>query len=171
MPVSKVIYGVDTLIDLTADTIMADKLRTGYTAHKADGELITGTLNTAAIEPYVYDLNCGWVGPGNGVWTYENPTNTYVDMYEVTEGHSYFFTWGATTGTRGRMMFTTVDLSTVTSGKVTGTAVNTSGYDNPTAYKNLIYTPSSDGYLVVSKDNVGVAGIKTYLYDRTASWL
>lgn len=84
MPVSKVIYGANTLIDLTADTVTAEHIEVGYTAHKADGELITGTLNTAAIEPYVYDLNCGWVGPGNGVWTYENPTNTYVDMYEVT---------------------------------------------------------------------------------------
>ena len=43
MAISKVIYGGDTLIDLTADTITADKLKKGYTAHSADGELITGT--------------------------------------------------------------------------------------------------------------------------------
>lgn len=42
MAVSKVIYGGDTLIDLTADTIKADKLLTGYTAHGADGEVING---------------------------------------------------------------------------------------------------------------------------------
>ena len=45
MAVSKVIYGGDTLIDLTADTIKADKLLTGYTAHGADGEKITGTCD------------------------------------------------------------------------------------------------------------------------------
>lgn len=43
MAISKVIYGGDTLIDLTADTITADKLKKGYTAHGADGEVINGT--------------------------------------------------------------------------------------------------------------------------------
>lgn len=43
MAISKVVYGGDTLIDLTADTIKADKLLKGYTAHGADGEPITGT--------------------------------------------------------------------------------------------------------------------------------
>ena len=41
--VSKVIYGGQTLIDLTNDTVAADKLLTGYTAHGADGEVVTGT--------------------------------------------------------------------------------------------------------------------------------
>lgn len=41
--VSKVIYGNQTLIDLTADTVEANKLLTGYTAHGADGAPITGT--------------------------------------------------------------------------------------------------------------------------------
>lgn len=43
MAVSKVIYGGDTLIDLTADTIKADKLLKGYTAHGSDGEQINGS--------------------------------------------------------------------------------------------------------------------------------
>lgn len=43
MAVSKVIYGGQTLIDLTNDTISADKLKKGYTAHGADGEVINGT--------------------------------------------------------------------------------------------------------------------------------
>ena len=45
MAISKVVYGGNTLIDLTADTITADKLKTGYTAHGADGEVITGTCD------------------------------------------------------------------------------------------------------------------------------
>ena len=40
---SKVIYGGQVLIDLTADSVVADKLLKGYTAHGADGEPITGT--------------------------------------------------------------------------------------------------------------------------------
>ena len=43
MAVSKVIYGGRTLIDLTADTVTADKILKGYTTHGANGELMTGT--------------------------------------------------------------------------------------------------------------------------------
>lgn len=43
MAKSKIIYGGQTLIDLTGDTIVADKLQKGYTAHGADGEPIEGT--------------------------------------------------------------------------------------------------------------------------------
>lgn len=45
MGVSKVVYGGETLIDLTPDTIKADKLLKGNTAHGADGEAITGTCD------------------------------------------------------------------------------------------------------------------------------
>ena len=44
MAYNKVIYGGNTLIDLTADTITADKLASGYTAHDASGALISGTM-------------------------------------------------------------------------------------------------------------------------------
>lgn len=43
MAISKVVYGGNTLIDLTADTIKKDKVLKGYTAHGADGEPIVGT--------------------------------------------------------------------------------------------------------------------------------
>jgi len=43
MAISKVIYGGQTLIDLTNDTVEASKLLQGITAHGADGEPITGT--------------------------------------------------------------------------------------------------------------------------------
>ena len=43
MAISKVIYGGKTLIDLTSDTVTAEKLLSGYTAHGADGEAIAGT--------------------------------------------------------------------------------------------------------------------------------
>lgn len=45
MAISKVIYGGNTLIDLTADTVAANKLLKDYTAHGADGEPITGTCD------------------------------------------------------------------------------------------------------------------------------
>lgn len=47
--VNKVVYGGTVLIDLTGDTVTADKVLTGYTAHDKSGETITGTCN--------YDVN------------------------------------------------------------------------------------------------------------------
>lgn len=43
MAINKVIFGGETLIDLSSDTVTADKVLTGYKAHGADGEAITGT--------------------------------------------------------------------------------------------------------------------------------
>lgn len=43
MAISKVVYGGNTLIDLTADTVVADKLLAGYKAHGADGVVIEGS--------------------------------------------------------------------------------------------------------------------------------
>ena len=40
---SKIIFGGQTLIDLTGDTVTAEQLAKGATAHGKDGELITGT--------------------------------------------------------------------------------------------------------------------------------
>lgn len=45
MAISKVIYGGETLIDLTADTVTADKLLVGFTAHGKDGEPINGACS------------------------------------------------------------------------------------------------------------------------------
>lgn len=47
--VNKVVYGGTVLIDLTGDTVTADKVLKGYTAHDKSGETITGTCN--------YDVN------------------------------------------------------------------------------------------------------------------
>ncbi len=41
--VNKVIVNGETKIDLTADTVVADKLAAGYTAHDKSGAVITGT--------------------------------------------------------------------------------------------------------------------------------
>lgn len=40
---SKIIYGGKVLMDLTSDTVTADKLLEGFTAHGKDGEPIEGT--------------------------------------------------------------------------------------------------------------------------------
>lgn len=45
MAINKVIYGGETLIDLTSDTVTADKMLTGYTAHDKSGAPVTGTCD------------------------------------------------------------------------------------------------------------------------------
>lgn len=44
MAVNKVIYGSDTVIDLTSDTVAANKMLSGTTAHDKSGALITGNI-------------------------------------------------------------------------------------------------------------------------------
>ena len=49
MAINKVVYGTDTLIDLTSDTVTADTLQQGTTAHDKAGNAITGTLVTKTV--------------------------------------------------------------------------------------------------------------------------
>lgn len=49
MAINKVVYGSTVLIDLTADTVTADKILTNFTAHDAGGNIIEGTCD--------YDVN------------------------------------------------------------------------------------------------------------------
>ena len=54
MAVNKVVLGEDTLIDLTADTVSADKLSKGVTAHDMAGEPIVGTMEAGAGKEYTF---------------------------------------------------------------------------------------------------------------------
>lgn len=49
MGVNKVIYGDETLVDLTGDTVTPQTLAEGTTAHGADGEPIVGTMPTDVV--------------------------------------------------------------------------------------------------------------------------
>lgn len=42
---NKIVYGSTVLIDLTADTVTADKILAGFTAHDQSGAVITGTCD------------------------------------------------------------------------------------------------------------------------------
>lgn len=54
MAANKVVYGDKILIDLTGDTVTEDTLLAGYTAHKADGTIITGTAFAGYPNEYVF---------------------------------------------------------------------------------------------------------------------
>lgn len=57
MAVNKVVYGGQTLVDLTADTVTPATLAKGVTAHNASGNKITGTMkaNTPTQFTNLYD--------------------------------------------------------------------------------------------------------------------
>lgn len=134
----------------------------GY--HNGSG-IITNAVHGGYLEPLVYDYNIGYVnGP---TWVYENPTQTYTDIYRARANHSYYVGIGGTVGTRFRAMFATVDVTQAT-GNVAGVSIRNT--NNPAPYSNAAYTAEEDGYIIVAKDNVGTSGLKSYVYDRTRSW-
>ncbi len=143
--------------------IVSGNIKSGVSILGVEGSF---SLSGAALTPYVYDLNRGYVN--NGVWYYESPTRNYVDLYQVFAGHRYFITLGATVGTRFRAMFTDVDLSVETSDITGETVINK---DSPSSQETLEYTATADGYLAILKTNNNKAGYKTYVYDATADWL
>lgn len=69
MPVNKVVFGDRTLIDLTSDTVSADKLAKGVTAHDKTGVQITGTMESggssekygATADTFLGDVNVSGV--------------------------------------------------------------------------------------------------------------
>ena len=49
MAVSKIVYDGRALIDLTADTVTADALLSGTTAHDKAGNVVTGALTFVTV--------------------------------------------------------------------------------------------------------------------------
>lgn len=69
MGVAKVVFGNETLMDLSSDTVTAATLVKGATAHGADGDVITGTaLKIIVTEDDTTppsDTTALWVYPDN----------------------------------------------------------------------------------------------------------
>ena len=68
---SKIVYGGQVILDLTQDTVAANKLLTGYTAHGRDGETIVGSCdydaNTSDATASTSDILSGSTAYVNGV--------------------------------------------------------------------------------------------------------
>ena len=68
--ISKVIYGNQTLIDLTSDNVVASALLSGYTAHGADGAAVVGACtfdaDTKDATATVNDILSGKTAYKNG---------------------------------------------------------------------------------------------------------
>lgn len=70
MAVNKIVYGGNTLIDLTADTVATDNLLSGYTAHDRSGAVITGTCtynaDTSDADVSASEILAGKIAYANG---------------------------------------------------------------------------------------------------------
>lgn len=88
--VNKVVLGSSTLIDLTADTVTADTLMQGYTAHDKSGALITGTASATGGVTQDQDgyLVLDDEGGGSSV-TVEALSVTANGTYTAPTGHAY----------------------------------------------------------------------------------
>ena len=148
----------DNLVTQSVPALQTEKLNT-LVPKVLD---IQGGGGSQYLDPLEYDWNIGYVD--NGTWKYENPTRTYIDIYEVTAGKHYFIFTGDPAGTRMRVMFTTTDIRGMTS-NVTGT--NIINVNNPVAYRSATFMSPSDGYILFAKDNIGHSGLKSYIFDYT----
>ena len=94
---NKVIYGSTVLIDLTADTVTADKILAGFTAHDQSGASITGTCE--------YDVDSG---------------DATVQVAEILSGKTAYARGARLTGTMPNNgdVTTTIDGLTVTSAAI-----------------------------------------------------
>ena len=81
MGVSKVNYGSKTLIDLTGDTVTANKLLSGYKAHNKAGNAITGTCT--------YD--CDSSDATAGIYDIYKDKTAYVNGSKVTGAYNYIY--------------------------------------------------------------------------------
>lgn len=150
------------LIDLTSDTVTADKIVEGYTGHDASGTSVIGTCINIPLVPIAYDYEPGYTD--RGTFIYQDSTNNHSDVYEVTGGHNYAISLGATVGSRFR--------SAVLPTNPVGAGANVAGtqvtqLNNPQAYAFASFKATDDGYFVVTKDNANKKGLKSYLYDVT----
>lgn len=70
MAINKIVYGGNTLIDLTSDTVAVDNLLSGYTAHDRSGEIITGTCtynaDTSDADVTASEILSGKIAYANG---------------------------------------------------------------------------------------------------------
>lgn len=106
MAISKVNYGNKVLLDLTGDTIKKEKFLSGFTAHDASGEQITGTMaiqesksatitkngittvtpddGYESVKKVSVDVNVSGGFPNGTEWTQSNITSgSFKDVYNA----------------------------------------------------------------------------------------
>ena len=82
--INKVVFGGDTLIDLSSDTVTTAKILSGYTAHDKSGAPITGACN---YDAYTGDADAATDDILSGKTAYKNGTKLIGTMINQGEKH------------------------------------------------------------------------------------
>lgn len=157
MAVSKVILNGTTLMDVTQDTVAADKLLQTYTATKNDGTKVTGTY-----VPQTCVLQSKTVSPTTSQQTV-SPDAGYDGLSSVTVNAMPSGTAGTPTATKGTVTNHSVSVTpsvTNTSGYITGgtksgTAVTVSASELVSGTKSI--TENGTGIDVTNYASVDVS--------------
>lgn len=169
MGTSKVIFGGETLIDLTADTVVEDKLLKGFTAHGADGEKVTGTCTfdvdssgaTATAAEILSGKKAGIKGDlvtgtmkNNGAVT--GTISAKTEQYTVPQGyHDGSGKVGISSTEQAKIIATNIRQGVNILG-VTGTMSSTEGLEA----QSKTVTPTVDGFDVAPDDGYNaLAGV------------
>lgn len=168
--ISKVVYGGKTLIDLTADTVTADKLLSTYTAHDKSGALVTGTCTfdadtsdaTAAVAEilsgktaYVNGIKLTGVMKNNGAVT--GTISQKTDSYIIPIGYHDGSGKVSISATEQAKLIATNIRQGVTVLGVTGTMSGTEGAKaesrtaTPSTSQQTILPDSTKGYNYISQ--------------------
>ena len=83
MAINKVVYNGGTLIDLTGDTVTADKLMQGYTAHDKSGEIIIGTATGGGSGVILFTDNNAEMLINQEIRTWTSSTDYYYKALNV----------------------------------------------------------------------------------------
>lgn len=184
MAINKVVYGNNTLIDLTEDTVSADKLLAGETAHDKSGASIEGTVVTTEIwtgTQAEYEAQASQIADGTVVQiTDDEKAITFIEGEEVystdermvgvsTDGKpvykkSYITTTNVTLGTSwSGVVFTVANVEKPIKAELiryTGSAYTTYpiGCNNDNGFKFVTFTGSV---------NCQVGSIFTVWYTKT----
>ena len=87
MAISKVVYGGNTLIDISGDTVNAARLKAGYTAHNSAGNKVTGTL-----EPGYNEETLLWQNSDSSK-SFAKNNNYYIAPIECDVGSGELMTY------------------------------------------------------------------------------
>ena len=100
--VNKVIYGGNVLVDLTGDTVAANRLLSGYTAHDSSGARVTGNIPGKAAQTYTPGVSAQTIAAGQylaGAQTIQGDAN--LTAANIAEGVSIFGVTGTHSGGSG----------------------------------------------------------------------
>lgn len=185
MAISKVIYGGQTLIDLTADTVEESKVLKGYTAHGADGEEITGTCtfdsntqDATATDAEILSGKTAYVKGTKKTGTMKNngavsgSISSKAGKYTVPQGyHDGSGTVQIASAEQAKLVADNIRQGVTILG-VTGTMSGTEGAKaqsktvTPSTSSQTVIPDSSEGYNYLSQ--VTVAAIPYVESDNTA---